>query len=72
MARPNFRAEREQPVTASIHVFNTMMTNDSMPYAVISAYPGIEIAQQHDFVVLRNHSDGGIQRVIKAIFHIIR
>ena len=48
------------------------MTNDSMPYFVISAYIGIEIAQQYDFVVLRNPSEGGIQRVIKIIFHIIR
>ena len=49
-----------------------MMTNDSMPYVVIFAYPGIEVAQQYDFVVLQNPSEGGIQRVIKAIFHIIR
>ena len=32
-----FRTEREQPETATIHVANSMMTNDSMPYAVISA-----------------------------------
>ena len=67
-----FRAERKQPETATIHVANTMMTNDSMPYVVISAYRVIEIAQQYDFVVLQNSSEGGIQRVIKAIFHIIR
>ena len=66
------RVEREQPETATIHVANTMMANDSMPYVVISAYPGIEIAQQYDFVVLQNSLEGGIQRVIKAIFHIIR
>ena len=51
--KTQFRAE-EQPETAAIHVANTMMTNDSMPYVVISAYPGIEIAQQYDFVVLQN------------------
>ena len=49
--KTQFRAEREQPETATIHVGNAMMTNDSMPYAVISAYPGIEIAQQYDFVI---------------------
>ena len=36
--------QREISRTATIHVANTMMTNDSMPYVVISAYPGIEIA----------------------------
>ena len=71
MARPNSE-QREQPETATIHVANIMMTNDSMPYVVISAYSGIEIAQKYDFVVLQNSSEGGIQRVIKAIFHIIR
>ena len=70
--KTQFRAEREQPETATIHVANTMMTNDSMPYVVISAYPGIEIAQQYDFVVFRNPSEGGIQRAIKAIIHVIR
>ena len=67
-----FIAEREQPENATIHVANTIMTNDSMPYVVISTCPCIEIAQQYDFVVLRNSSEGGIPRVIKAIFHIIR
>ena len=66
--KTQFRAEREQPETATIHVANTMMTNDSMPYVVISAYPDIEIAQQYDFVVMQNSSEGGIHRVIKAIF----
>ena len=70
--KTQFRAETEQPETATIHVSNTMMTNDPMPYVVIPAYPGIEIAQQYDFVVMRNSSEGGIQRVIKAILHIIR
>ena len=70
--KTQFRAGREQPETATIHFANTMMTSDSMPYVVISAYPGIEIAQKYDLVVLRNPSKGGIQRVIKAIFHIIR
>ena len=40
--KTQFRAERKQPETAAIHVANTMMSNDSMPYVVISAYPGIE------------------------------
>ena len=59
MARPNSE-QREQPEAATIHVANTMMTNDSMPFVVISSYPGIEIAQQHDFVVSRNPSENGI------------
>ena len=49
--KTKIRAEREQPETATIHVASTMMTNDSMPYVVISANPGIEVAQQYDFVV---------------------
>ena len=53
-----FRAEREQPETSTIHVANIMMTNDSMPYVVIFACPGIEIAQQYDFVVMQNSSEG--------------
>ena len=61
MERPNSE-QREKPETATIHVANTMMTNDSMPYVVISAYPGIEIAQKYDFVILRNPLEGGIQR----------
>ena len=32
-----FRAVREQLDTVSIHVANTMMTNDTLPYVVISA-----------------------------------
>ena len=51
MARSNSE-QREQPVTTTINVANAMMTNDFMPYVVISAYHGIEIAQQYDFVVL--------------------
>ena len=70
--KTQFRAERKQPETATIHVANTMISNDSMLYVVISAYPGIEIAKQYDFVILLNSSEGRIQRVIKAIFHIIR
>ena len=58
--KTQFIAEREQPETATILVANTVMTNDSMPYVVISAYPGIEIAQQYDFVILRNSSEGGM------------
>ena len=70
--KTQFKAEREHPETATIHVANTVMTNDSMQFVVISASPGIEIAQQYDCAVLRNSSEGGIQRVIKSIFHIIR
>ena len=40
--KPNSE-QREQQKTATIHVANTMMINDSMPYVVISAYPGIGI-----------------------------
>ena len=40
--KTQFRAEQEQPEIATIHVANTMMTNDSMPYVVISAYPDIK------------------------------
>ena len=71
MARPNSE-QREQPETATIHVANTMMINDSMPYVVISTYPGIEITQQYDFIILQNSSEGGIQCDIKTTFHIIR
>ena len=56
--KTQFRAERKQPETAAIRVANTMMSNDSMPYVVISAYPGIEIAQQYDFVSLRDSLEG--------------
>ena len=70
--KTQFRAEKEQPETATIHVANAMMINDTMPNIVISAYPAIEVAQQYDFVVLQIPSEGGIQRVIKAILHIIR
>ena len=69
---PPGRTETEQPESATIHVSNTMLTNDSMSYVVIPAYPGIEIDQQYNFVALRNTSEGGIQRVMKAIFYIIR
>ena len=54
--KTQFRAEREQPETTTFHVANTMMTNDSMLLVVISAFPGIEIAQQYNFVILRNTS----------------
>ena len=70
--KTQFRAERKQPKTAAIHFSNNMMSNDSMLHVVISAYPGIEVDQQYDFVILRNSSEGRIKRVIKAIFHIIR
>ena len=55
--KTQFRAERKQSETATIHVANTMMSNDSMPYVAISAYPGIEIIQQYDFVILHYSSD---------------
>ena len=35
--KTQFRAERKQPETAAIHVAKTMMSNDSMPYVMISA-----------------------------------
>ena len=70
--KTKFRAEREQQETATIHVANTMITNDTLPCDVIFADPGIEIAQQYDFVVSRKPTEVGIQRVIKTIFHIIR
>ena len=55
--KTQFRAERKQPETAAIHVANTMMSNDSMPHIVIFAYPGNEIVQKYDFVILRNSSE---------------
>ena len=42
--KTHFSAERYQPETTTIHFANTIITNDSMPYVVISAYPGILIA----------------------------
>ena len=69
--KTQFRAQKKQPETATIHVANTMMSNDTMPYDVISAYPGIEISLQYDFFILRNSSVGGIQRVVKTIFNIV-
>ena len=69
--KTQFTAERKQPETATIHVANIMMANDTMPYIVVSAYLGIEIAQQYYFVILLNPWEGGIQRVMKAIYLII-
>ena len=57
MARPN-SGQREQTETATIHFANTMMTNDTMQSAVISAYPEIEIDQKYDLVVLRIPFEG--------------
>ena len=71
MARPNSE-QREQPESATIHVANIMITNDTLLNIQISADPGIEIAWQSDLVVSRNHSEGRIQRIMKANFHIIR
>ena len=59
MARPNCRAEREQPEIATIHVANTMMTNDTLPYIVTSVDPGIEIAFAQRKI--QNPSEDGIQ-----------
>ena len=71
-SKTQFRAEREQPETAAILVASTMITNDTIQYVVIFADPDIEVAQQYDFVVSQNPSEGGIQRVFNAIFHITR
>ena len=67
--KTQFRAER---ATGDSYYSCCQHHDDSMPFVVIYAYPGIEIAQQYDFVVMQNSSEGGIQRVIKSIFHIIR
>ena len=71
MARPSSE-QKVQFVTASIHVSNTMMTIDSLPYAIISAVPGIEVVQQHHSVTSSDLSEGGIQGVPKAIIRKIR
>ena len=36
--KSQFRAESKLPETATIRVANTMMSNDYMPYVVVSAY----------------------------------
>ena len=66
--KTQFRADREQPEPATIHDANFMMTKDAMTYVVISANPGIEIAQRYYFAAMRIPSEGGIQRVIKRFF----
>ena len=71
MARPNSE-QREQSEKTTMHVANTMMTNYISPYVVISADPGIEIGMQYGLVILQNLLEGGIQGIVKAIFHIIR
>ena len=50
MARPNSE-QRKQPETVPIHAANTMMTNDTLLYVVISTDPSIKIAQQYDLVI---------------------
>ena len=70
MARP-ISEQREQPKTATIHDADTMMTNDTLPYEMVSTDPGIDMTQQYDLVVSRHHSESGIQRVVKVIFYII-
>ena len=69
MARPD--SEQREGSRRPIHIANAMMSNDTLPYVVISADPSIKIGQQCVFVVSRNSSHGGVQRVIKEIFHII-
>ena len=70
-SKTKFKAERQKPETATIHIANTMTTNDTLPYVVISAYLGIEIVKKYDFEVSQNTFEGGI-RVVQAIIHIIR
>ena len=52
--KTKFRAEREQPETATIHVANTIITNDTLPYVMFSADSGIEIAASNIILSLRN------------------
>ena len=40
----------EQPGPDTICVASTVMTNDTLPYATVSADPGIEIAKQYDLI----------------------
>ena len=46
--------------------------NDTLPYVVISADSGIEIAKQYNLITSRNLSDGAIEDVVNVIFHVIR
>ena len=55
--KAQIRAEGEQPETATIHVANTAITNDTFPYTMASTCCGIEIAQQYDSVSLQDHSE---------------
>ena len=69
--KTQFRAER----AAGNRYYSCCQHHDDQLLHVICrdfCRPGIEIAQQYDFVALRNPSEGGIQRIIKVIFHIIR
>ena len=63
MARPNSE-QGEQLENAAINVANTMLTSDTLQYVIASAYPGIEFTMQHDLVILRSLSEGGIQGVV--------
>ena len=63
-------AERDHLLTATIHVANIVMTIDTN--IVVSNGPGIEITQQYDLVILLDRSEGNIQDVLKAFFHIIK
>ena len=40
IARPNSE-HKEQSKTAAIHVADTVITNDTLPYVMVSAEPGI-------------------------------
>ena len=50
--KAQFRADGEQPVTANIHVANTVMTIETLLCDVISDNPGIDIAQRYYLVIL--------------------
>ena len=72
MVRANSE-QRERPAgDLNYHIAKNMMTNDTLPYVVISADAHIETAQHYDFVASLNPPIGGVQRAIKAIYNIIR
>ena len=51
MVRPKSESNREQPVTDTVDVASTVMTNDTLPCVMVSANTGIEIVQQYGLVV---------------------
>ena len=65
--KTQFRAEQEQPETASIHVADTLMTNDTLSCVMISVDTGIEISQQFDFVVLQVQRHVGLTTPEKCV-----